>query len=217
MSQRIVTPFLNTNIPGAYVNTQVISNASGLATSGVVLIMGEAAAGPSYQVTKLANNFYGPTALAQVRAIYGSGPIVDAFSALSAPSNDPDIVGTASSIYIIKTNTGVQASSTIYGTFTFTIASSSVTAGAVYTNNGQKFTVLETTSPGTTLIASGSGAPTSTGTLTLMSGTGPSTIAFTASSGSVYGTFNALNWGIGGNLYNYTPTLVFRELLSRFA
>lgn len=120
MSQRIVTPWLNTNVPGAYVNTTVISNASGLATSGVVLIMGEAAGGPDYSVTKLANNFFGPTALNKVRSIYTSGPIVDAFSALSAPSNDPDIVGTASSIYVIKTNKGVQASALVdtnYGTF----------------------------------------------------------------------------------------------------
>lgn len=119
MSQRIVTPWLNTNIPGAYVNTTVISNASGLATSGVVLIMGEAAGGPDYSITKLANNFFGPSALNTVRAIYTSGPIVDAFAALSAPSNDPDITGTASSIYILKTNKGTHASAIVdsnYGT-----------------------------------------------------------------------------------------------------
>lgn len=119
MSQRIVTPWLNTNIPGAYTNTTVISNASGLATSGVVLIMGEAAGGPDYSITKLANNFFGPSALNTVRAIYTSGPIVDGFAALSAPSNDPDITGTASSIYIIKTNKGTHASALVdtnYGT-----------------------------------------------------------------------------------------------------
>ena len=113
MSQRIVTPWLSTNIPGAYTNTQVISNASGLATSGVVLIMGEAAGGPDYSVTTLANNFFGPSALNTVRSIYTSGPIVDAFAALSASSNDPDISGAPSSIYIVKTNKGSQASSVI--------------------------------------------------------------------------------------------------------
>lgn len=124
MSQRIVLPWLNTNIPGAYVNTQVISNASGLATSGVVLIMGEAAQGPSYQITTLANNFFGPASINQVRAIYGSGPIVDAFQALCAASNDPDISGAPTSIYIIKTNEGAQASAIVpahaapYGTMT---------------------------------------------------------------------------------------------------
>lgn len=145
MSQRIVTPWLNTNTPGAFVNTTVISNTSGLATSGVVLIMGEAAGGPDYSILKLANNFFGPTALNQVRAIYTSGPIVDAFSALSAPSNDPDIVGTASSIYIVKTNKGVQASALV-----------------------------------------------------------------PAHSGN-YGTFTALNWGVGGNLFNFTVTSLDAE------
>src|ERR1035437_4181149 len=117
MSQRIVTPWLNTNIPGAYTNTTVISNASGLATSGVVLIMGEAEAGPDYSSVELKNNFFGPTALNKVTSIYGSGPIVDAFRALSAPSNDPDIVGTASSIYIVKTNKGTKASAVMPGSF----------------------------------------------------------------------------------------------------
>src|ERR1035437_5657233 len=98
MSQRIVTPWLNTNIPGAYVNTQVISNASGLATSGVVLIMGEAAGGPDYSITTLANNHFGPASLNTVRSIYTSGPIVDGFAALCASSNDPDISGAPSSI-----------------------------------------------------------------------------------------------------------------------
>jgi hypothetical protein len=146
MSQRIVTPWLNTNIPGAYVNTTVISNASGLASSGVVLIMGEAAGGPDYSILKLANNFFGPTALTQVRAIYTSGPIVDAFAALSAPSNDPDIKGTASSIYIVKTNKGTQASA---------------------------------------LVAANVGN---------------------------YGTFDALNWGVGGNLFSYTITSLDAEI-----
>ena len=146
MSQRIVTPWLNTNIPGAYVNSTVISNNSGLAQSGVVLIMGEAAGGPSYQITSLANNFFGPSALNQVRAIYTSGPIVDAFSALSAPSNDPDINGSATSIYIIKTNQGTQASANI------------------------------------------------------------------AAHSASYGTISALNWGVGGNLFNFAITSLDAEV-----
>lgn len=146
MSQRIVLPWLNTNIPGAYVNTQVISNASGLATSGVVLIMGEADGGPDYSITKLKNNFFGPTAINTIRGIYTSGPIVDAFLALSAPSNDPDIVGTASNIYVIKTNKGTQASALV-----------------------------------------------------------------PAFSGN-YGTFDAINWGTGGNLYNFTVTSIAAEV-----
>src|SRR5665213_3652216 len=120
MAQFLNTPWISTPVPGAYVKTTVISNQSGLASSGVVLIMGESTGGPSYNEVKLANNFFGPTALNQVRAMYTSGPIVDAFAALSAPSNDPDISGTATSIYILKTNHGTQATASIpgYGTFT---------------------------------------------------------------------------------------------------
>ncbi len=151
MSQSIVTPWLNTNVPGAYVNTTVISNPSGLASSGVVLIMGEAAGGPDYTEATLANNFYGPSALNQVTATYTSGPIVDAFRALSAPSNDPDISGTATSIYIIKTNKGTQASAPM------------------------------------------------------------------AAHAAAYGTLNALNWGVGGNLFNFTITSLDAEVVPSYA
>jgi hypothetical protein len=142
MAQFLNTPWISTPIPGAYVNTTVISTASGLASSGVVLIMGEAAQGPNYSEVTLANNFFGPSAYNQVRAIYGSGPIVDAFAALSAPSNDPDISGTATSIYILKTNEGTQATASVPG----------------------------------------------------------------------YGTLTALNFGVAGNLFNYTVTSISNEV-----
>ena len=62
-------------------------------------------------------------------------------------------------------------------------ASTVVSVGATYTNNGQTFTVLSAViSGGTTLICSGSGAPLASGTLTYASGTGPATISFTAES-----------------------------------
>jgi len=131
MAQFLNTPWISTPVPGAYVNTMVLSSSSGLASSGVVLIMGESTAGPDYTEVTLANNFYGPSAYNTVRSIYGSGPIVDAFSALTAPSNDPDISGTATSIYIIKTNKGTQASALVpsYGKFT---ALNYGTAGNLY-------------------------------------------------------------------------------------
>jgi hypothetical protein len=108
--------------------------------------MGEADGGPDYSITKLKNNFFGPTAINTIRGIYTSGPIVDAFLALAAPSNDPDIVGTASNIYVIKTNKGTQASALV---------------------------------------------PNFAGT---------------------YGEFDAINWGTGGNLYNFTVTSIAAEV-----
>lgn len=120
MAQRLSTDFINTNIPGAYVKTTAISNPVGLASSGIVVIMGEADGGPSYSQVVLKNNTFTPDQLDKVTQMYISGPIVDAFRALSAPSNDSDIVGSANLVYIIKTNTSVKASAAVntnYGTF----------------------------------------------------------------------------------------------------
>jgi hypothetical protein len=123
MSLRVSTPFINTNIPGAYPNVNVITQPVGLGATGIVVIFGEAAGGPSYSEVTLANNFFTPDQLQQVQNQYISGQIVDAFSALASPSNDKSIVGTASQIYIAKTNTSAKASAIVlqgvsdYGTF----------------------------------------------------------------------------------------------------
>jgi hypothetical protein len=119
MSQRLVTSFINTNIPGAYPNVTVKSQPVGLGASGLLVIIGEADGGDSYQNVVLANNSFTPDQLDKVTQQYVSGQIVDAFRALSAPSNDADITGTASRIYIVKTNSSSKASALIdtdYGT-----------------------------------------------------------------------------------------------------
>ena len=59
--------------------------------------------------------------MAKVQQTYISGQIVDAFSALTAPSNDANITGSANLVYIVKTNTSAQASAVMaasYGTLT---------------------------------------------------------------------------------------------------
>jgi len=118
MSLREVTPFLNTNIPGAYPFYQVIQGASGIASSGVIVIFGEADGGPSYSQTKLADEFYTPDQLNLVTQKYISGQIVDAFRALTSPSRSADIAGTATGVFVVKTNTGTKANGPIpgYGT-----------------------------------------------------------------------------------------------------
>lgn len=119
MSQRLVTSFVNTNIPGAYPNVTVKSNPVGLGASGIVVIVGEADGGDSYQNVALKDNSFTPDQLDKVSQTYLSGPIVDAFRAFSAPSSDADITGTANRIFIVKTNAGTQASAildTDYGT-----------------------------------------------------------------------------------------------------
>ena len=64
--------------------------------------------------------------------------------------------------------------------YVFTCSSANATVGATYTNNGKTFTVLATIAAGTTLLCSGTGAPTPSGTLTKATGTGDATITFSA-------------------------------------
>lgn len=70
--------------------------------------------------------------------------------------------------------------------YTFTVTSANATAGAVYSNNSQTFTVLNTISSSTTLITNGSGNPLVSGTLTKVSGTGDATITFSANTSVVH-------------------------------
>jgi hypothetical protein len=120
MSQLLTTDFVTTPIPGAYVKPNVISLPVGAGASGVIVIIGEADGGPSYQSVVLKNNSFTPDQLSNVAQAYISGPIVDAMSALAAPSADPAIQATANTVYIVKTNTGTQASALVdtnYGKF----------------------------------------------------------------------------------------------------
>src|SRR5581483_4661475 len=119
MSLRVVTPFVNTNIPGAYPNVTVQSNPVGLGASGIVVLIGEADGGNGYQNVALKNNSFTPDQLDKVMATYLSGQVVDAFRALSAPSSDTDITASANLVYIVKTNQGNKASALVdtdYGT-----------------------------------------------------------------------------------------------------
>lgn len=118
MSQRLQTPYVSTNIPGTYVNYQVLTQPTGVSSSGIAVIMGEANGGPSYKDTTLQLSVYTPDQLDKVTQTFVSGQIVDAFRAISVPSNDPGITGTATQVYVWKTNQGEKASGTLtsYGT-----------------------------------------------------------------------------------------------------
>lgn len=119
MAQRVVTDTINTNIPGAYPSVSVKSNPVGLGASGNIVIMGEADGGDHYANVALKDNSFTPDQADRVAALYGAGPIVDAFNAFAAPSADANIVGSANRIYIVKTNAGSKASALVdtdYGT-----------------------------------------------------------------------------------------------------
>lgn len=113
MAQRVTTSFLTTNRPGAYFDVRVKSTPVGVASSGNIVIIGEATGGAKYTEESLKDNFFTPDQLDRVQAKYISGPIVDAFRALSAPSSDANITGSANRIYIVKTNGSTQASAVV--------------------------------------------------------------------------------------------------------
>lgn len=113
MPQRVTTSFINTNRPGAYFDVKVKSTPVGVASSGNIVIIGEASGGAKYSDENIKDNFFTPDQLDRVQAKYISGPIVDAFRALSAPSSDANITGSANRIFIIKTNEGSKAEATV--------------------------------------------------------------------------------------------------------
>jgi len=113
MALKLVNSWITTSIPGSYVNIEVLSSPIGASASGVVLIMGEADAGPSFSEEVLKNNFFSPDQADSVRSKYGSGPIVDAMFALASPSNSTKIQGSATRVFIVKTNLGAKAIGTL--------------------------------------------------------------------------------------------------------
>jgi len=69
---------------------------------------------------------------------------------------------------------------TIANQYIFTVTAANATAGAIYSNNGQLFTVSNTIVGGTTLTTTSTGIPATSGTLTKVSGTGDATITFSS-------------------------------------
>lgn len=97
-------------IPGAYSSIKVQTDNSGLAATGVLMIIGEADAGPDYSLEEdLESNAFGPDQVSAVVSKYRSGPIVDAFRAAAQPANDPSIQGAPNRIVIVKTNDSEKA------------------------------------------------------------------------------------------------------------
>ena len=102
-------------IPGAYGSWETASNPNGLATTGVLMLVGEAASGDRFSVEADLEDTcsFGPDAYADVLAKYESGPLVDAFREAIAASNDPAITSSFQRAVLVKTNAGVKASGTL--------------------------------------------------------------------------------------------------------
>lgn len=117
MAQRLTTSFINTVRPGAYFDLSVKSTPVGVASSGNIVIIGEADAGNSVAEDILKDTYFTPDQADKVVKKYVSGPIVDAFRILASPSSDANIAGSANRIYIAKTNSGVKASAPVAPSF----------------------------------------------------------------------------------------------------
>lgn len=95
--------------PSSVVDQKVQTPSGGSATTGVLMLVGEATAGADVQADNISTNYFGPDELAAVIAKYQSGPLVDAFRIAQAASNDPNIVGTFTRAYLAKTNVSSKA------------------------------------------------------------------------------------------------------------
>jgi hypothetical protein len=114
MAQRYVTDEGVLTQPGAYPSIKVQKPNSGLATSGIIFLVGEADAGPAWSAeADLSTNLFGPTQLAEVLSKYKSGNLVDAFRIAANAANDQNIVGAPAGIYLVKSNVSAKATGTM--------------------------------------------------------------------------------------------------------
>lgn len=114
-------------IPGSYIKTKVLNENAGVAATGIIALIGEADSGPAYSdLTVQKIGLGGQPVLADsgknrvaftpdegslVEGMFGSGRLVDAFNAISAPFNGINaLTGTPSLVYVIKTNAGTKSS-----------------------------------------------------------------------------------------------------------
>jgi hypothetical protein len=104
-------------IPQANAKWATAPSNAGIATRGVVVLVGEAEMGPDYsqEADGLAEATFGPGQFSAVQQKYGSGPIVDAFRNVANPSRDPAVRGAPTQVICIKTNTGIKALGSLTG------------------------------------------------------------------------------------------------------
>ena len=98
-------------IPQANAQWQVAPSNTGLATRGVVVLVGEAKSGPAYdEADGLSGVTFGPGQYGAVASLFTDGNLVDAFRNVIAASKDPAIRGAPTQIVCLKTNIGAKAS-----------------------------------------------------------------------------------------------------------
>ena len=105
--------------PGAYSKITVASGGSASPQLGVVALIGEANEGPAFDAANLEASAFGPDQFQSIVSQFGSGELVEMAKLALSPSADAQINGGAQKIYLLKTNPGTKATSTLptsYGT-----------------------------------------------------------------------------------------------------
>ena len=131
--------------PGSYSKTNIdLSGNVPLGPAGLVAIFGESDAGtPGASEVDISQNFYTADRMADARAKYRSGPIVDALSFLFSPASDGNIPNGAQTVWVYKTNASTRAQVILgnsYGTvraLEWGVGGNQITYQTVLTNAGQ--------------------------------------------------------------------------------
>lgn len=116
MSQNFPTDAGVLITPGAYPRYNVVQQNNGIATTGIIMLFGEADAGPDFTKEPnqdLSANIFGPGQIGDVKAKYKSGRLVDAFNSGAVPANDPQIQGAPAGFILVKTNASTKATASI--------------------------------------------------------------------------------------------------------
>jgi hypothetical protein len=121
---------INIKKPGSYSSVrQEIPSTFGLATIGIVALIGESSKGPNLDEISIDEVFFTPSRYSEVKEKYGSGPLVDSFLSMLAPSSS--IENGVQGVYLLKTNKSTKASHTITGYGKFTSLSSGVEGNSI--------------------------------------------------------------------------------------
>ena len=113
MAQSFDSEFGRLVRPGAYPSVKVQTTVSGLASTGVIALIGEADGGMPGADDDISLNYFGPDEFASVVRKYASGPLVDGFRAAVEAANDAGIIGSVSRVFLYKTNASTKASCSV--------------------------------------------------------------------------------------------------------
>lgn len=104
--------------PGAYSKTTIdLGGGFPLGPTGLIGIFGEADRGAPKGDGDVKNNVFSPEQLPEIRAKYGSGPIVDAATFAFSPAADAEIPSGAQAVWIYKTNESTRSSASLASSY----------------------------------------------------------------------------------------------------